>query len=380
MLYSTKCPKCGLMQLPRESCKSCGTILNIEEQYPIPKRVPPRTQGISPSLVQEPSIRAKPPQIKDEPNQSHQLTFHGTGGELFGIQMVNMLLTIVTLGFYFFWGKVKVRRYIFGQTEFKGDRFGYHGTGKEFLIGFLKAFLFFFLPLILLDVLPDLMGAGQVMKGIARILTYLILIVFIPVAMVGARRYRLSRTSWRGIRFSFRGETWEFLKLFIWGSFLTAITLGFYNPIFETRRYGFMVSHSYFGNQKFNFNGNGRELLGPYLRALLLMLPTLGLYWFWFLARKQRFFWEHTSFGSIRFRSTITGGPLLRFSLGNLALLIVTLGLAWSWIAVRSVNFALKYVTLQGPLDLENIRQEAQTATATGEALSGLMDSEFDFA
>jgi hypothetical protein len=44
------------------------------------------------------------------------------------------------------------------------------------------------------------------------------------------------------------------------------------------------------------------------------------------------------------------------------------------------VNFALKYVTLQGPLDLENIRQEAQTATATGEALSGLMDSEFDFA
>ena len=141
-----------------------------------------------------------------------------------------------------------------------------------------------------------------------------------------------------------------------------------------------MVSHSYFGNQKFNFNGNGRELLGPYLRALLLMLPTLGLYWFWFLARKQRFFWEHTSFGSIRFRSTITGGPLLNLSLGNLILLIVTLGLAWPWIAVRSVNFALKYVTLQGPLDLENIRQEAQTATATGEALSGFMDSEFDFA
>jgi uncharacterized membrane protein YjgN (DUF898 family) len=141
-----------------------------------------------------------------------------------------------------------------------------------------------------------------------------------------------------------------------------------------------MVSHSYFGNQKFNFNGNGRELFGPYLRAMLLMLPTLGLYWFWFLARKQRFFWEHTSFGSIRFRSTVTGGPLLRLSLGNLALLIVTLGLAWPWIAVRNVHFAFKYVTLQGPLDLENIKQEAQAASATGEALSGFMDAGFDFA
>jgi uncharacterized membrane protein YjgN (DUF898 family) len=110
------------------------------------------------------------------------------------------------------------------------------------------------------------------------------------------------------------------------------------------------------------------------------MLPTLGLYWFWFLARKQRFFWEHTSFGSVHFRSTITGRALLNLSLGNLILLVVTLGLAWPWIAVRSVNFALKYVTLQGPLDLENIRQEAQTATATGEALSGFMDSEFNFA
>ena len=387
MLYTAKCPNCGLMQLPRERCKSCKTILNPEEQYPIPKRVSVRTEQISPplpvealTLEVEPTIQTKPLHFKEEVRERHQLTFHGAGGDLFGIQMLNMLLTIVTMGFYFFWGKVKVRKYIFGHAEFEGDRFGYHGTGKELLFGFLKAFLVFFLPLILLDVLPDLMGAGRGMKGIAVILTYLIFMVFIPMAMVGARRYRLSRTSWRGIRFSFRGKTWEFLKLFIWGSFLTTITLGLYNPIFETRRYGFMASHSHFGNQKFNFNGNGRELFGPYLRAMLLMLPTLGLYWFWFLARKQRFFWEHTSFGSIRFHSTVTGGPLLRLSLGNLALLIVTLGLAWPWIAVRNVHFAFKYVTLEGPLDLENIRQEAQAASATGEALSGFMDAGFDFA
>ena len=84
------------------------------------------------------------------------------------------------------------------QTEFEGDRFAYHGTGKELLIGFLKAMLIFGLPVSLLNVLPELLGAGMAIKVLAGILLYLIVLVFIPFAMVGARRYRLSLTSWRG--------------------------------------------------------------------------------------------------------------------------------------------------------------------------------------
>ncbi len=58
-------------------------------------------------------------------------SFHGSAGTLFGIQLINLLLTIVTLGIYSFWGKTKVRGYLWSQTEFEGDRFAYHGTGKE---------------------------------------------------------------------------------------------------------------------------------------------------------------------------------------------------------------------------------------------------------
>jgi uncharacterized membrane protein YjgN (DUF898 family) len=289
-----------------------------------------------------------------------------------------MLLTVITLGFYYFWGKVKVRQYILSQTEFEGDRLAYHGTGKELLIGFLKASLLFFIPLIFLNIGPEVIGS-PIVKIIAGILVYFLVIVFIPFAMIGARRYRLSRTSWRGIRFSFRGKTLEFMKLFMWGSFLTTITLGLYYPIFETRRYAFLMSGSYFGNEKFKFNGNGRELFGPYLIALLLVLPTLGLYWFWFLARKQRYFWEHTSFDTLRFRSTVTGRALLNLVIGNFLLMIITLGVAWPWIMVRTIRFTFKYLTLEGPLALEKIRQEAQRASATGEALDGFMDSGLDF-
>ena len=74
----------------------------------------------------------------EPPSGSKSFAFRGSGGELFKITIVNFLLTIVTLGIYYFWGRTRVRQYIYSQTEFEGDRFVYHGTGKELLIGWLK--------------------------------------------------------------------------------------------------------------------------------------------------------------------------------------------------------------------------------------------------
>jgi uncharacterized membrane protein YjgN (DUF898 family) len=367
------------MQLPGTSCKSCGTALGGQAR----PSVPPRPQA--PRLVishqtpaqSPPAGERTPPHAGTGPGQARRLSFHGAGGSLFGIHIVNIFLTIVTLGIYYFWGKVRLRSYLLSQTEFEGDRFGYHGTGKELLIGFLKAVLVFGVPLIILGIMPELLK-GPAIRVLVGLLTYAIVMVLVPLAMVGARRYRLSRTSWREIRFSFRGRASDFVKLFVGGALLTGITFGLYYPLFETRRHGFMVSHSYFGNQTFRFDGNGRDLFGSFLLALLLFFPSLGLCWFWFLARKQRYFWEHTSIASARFRSTVTGGGLLRLNLGNLLLLVATLGLGWPWVMVRSVRFAFRYLTLDGPLDLAGIQQEAQAATATGEALAGFLDAGLD--
>jgi uncharacterized membrane protein YjgN (DUF898 family) len=107
-------------------------------------------------------------------------------------------------------------------------------------------------------------------------------------------------------------------------------------------------------------------------------VPTLGVCWFWFLARKQRYFWDHTSFGVARFRSTVTGGRLLLLSAGNGLLLILTLGFAWPWVVVRNARFACTYLTLDGPLDLAAVQQEAQTVSTTGEGLAGILDAGFD--
>ena len=313
------------------------------------------------------------------PSRSRRLSFHGAGGSMFGIHVVNIFLTIVTLGIYYFWGKVRVRSYLLSETEFEGDRFAYHGTGKELLIGFLKAMLVFGLPLGTLRVLPELLDVGVLVKAVAGLLASAIVMVFFPVAMVGARRYRLSRASWREIRFSFRGRAGEFLKIFLKASLLTGLTFGLYYPFFDTKRYAFMTSHAYLGNQKFDFDGQGRDLFWSFVLTLLLTVPTLGLCWFWFLAKKQRYFWDHTTFGGARFHSTVTGGRLFLLRLGNLFLLLFTLGLGWPWVVARNARFACQYLTLDGALDLAGIEQEAQAVSTIGEGLAGFLDMDFAF-
>jgi len=300
----------------------------------------------------------------------YALSFHGHAGTLFGIQIVNMLRALLTLGGYYFWGKARVRSYVFGQTALEGDRFAYHGTGGELARGFARAMAFFILPVIALNLLPRLLGTGPLLERSAQLLGYVVVSVFMPIAAVGAHRYRLSRTSWRGIRFSFRGRTRDFVKLFIGGSMLTTLTLGLYYPVFDTRRRAFMVAHAHFGNRPFGFDGNGRQLLLPFVVAVLLTVPTLGLGWFWYVARKRRYFWEHTTFDRARFRSTVTGRLLLNLVGGNVLLLMVTLGLGWPWVLVRNARFACDTVRLAGALDLAGVVQAPQSEAATGDALS----------
>jgi uncharacterized membrane protein YjgN (DUF898 family) len=294
--------------------------------------------------------------------------------------VVNILLTLITLGIYYFWAKTKVRRYLSSQTEIEGDRFAYHGTARELLLGTLKAVVVFGLPILLLNLIRDVLDVPALLKAAAGVISGVLVFLFFPVAIVGARRYRLSRTSWRGIRFSFRGEVRELIKIFILGSVLTGVTLGFYYPFFLVSRQAFMVSHSYFGSERFAFSGRGRDLFRAWVVAALLTLPTLGLCWFWYVAFERRYFWDHTQLGTARFSCGVTGGALLGLWAVNVLLLVGTLGLAWPWVRVRNIRFTFRYLALVGSLDLARIQQEAQQVGTIGEGLSSFFDSGFDLA
>jgi uncharacterized membrane protein YjgN (DUF898 family) len=320
---------------------------------------------------------------------------------LFGIHVVNLCLTLLTLGIYHFWAKVKVRKYLFSQTEFAGDRFMYHGSGKELFAGFLKAAVLFGLPYLLLNSTPQYVDLPWWAVMACGSLAVLVPWIFAPVAMIGARRYRLSRTSWRGIRFSFHGKVRPFLWLTMKGTALTAITLGAYYPYYQTKRQEYLVSHSRFGNRSFSFDGIGAELAPGFVLTplvtfftffipvvfafnvsmlFLLLVPfTVAPPWLWFLAKKQRYFWDHTKLGEARFRSTMTARAFLNLHAGNVLLLIVTLGFAWPLTTVRTIQFHLNNLSLLGPLDEASISQETDVAPLTSEGLANLLDSGFEF-
>jgi len=306
--------------------------------------------------------------------------FNGSGGTLFGMQIVNLLLTALTVGIYYFWGKTRIRHYAHGQMEFDGDVFGYHGTGRELLFGWLKAIFLLAVLFAGAAVLGSLtIGQGPGMPATApaemliNLLTFAILAVLMPIVTVGSRRYRLSRTSWRGIRFSFRGRVVEFMKIFIIGSLLTLVTLGLYYPFFYNNMWSYLINNTSFGTKRFTFDGKGADLFRRYVLALILSVITLGIYWPWFAAERNRYYWGHTTFGAARFRSTMSGRPLFGLWLGDLLLLVFTLGLALPWVAVRNIRFLCANLSLEGPLDMTAIQDEAAAASPVGEEMADFL-------
>ena len=324
----------------------------------------------------------------------HRLAFHGSGRELFDIFIINLLKTIATLGIYSFWAKTETRKYLWGHSEFAGDRFGYHGMGKELMIGWIKAAGLF-------GALFALQWAVSIADyPLAKILSagvfYIGLAVLVPLVQIGSMRYRLSRTSWRGIRFTFRGQYRPFLWLSLRGFLLIALTLGIYYPYYHCNVRRFMTEHSYFGTAPFRFNGKGDDVIKIYgsvvviaflsiflivMAALalggiifLLLLPAFAALRLWLSTERQKYYWTQTGFDACVFKSTMTTDAMTGIYAGNLFYLVITLGMALPWTKVRIMKYTLEHLYLQGVLNLEGITQQAMTAQAAGDELASLLD------
>jgi uncharacterized membrane protein YjgN (DUF898 family) len=393
------CPRCGFGEVQTDRCPQCGVVVALYQASLEKMRRGPAAPTTSAAGNAEPSPAAEPAAKPPSPFRMappppptgpaaiaaprpaapagpRRAIFRGSGSGLFGIHVVNALLVLATLGVYFFWAKARVRHYLWSETEFEGDRFAYHGTGRELFVGFLRAVVFFILPITALNMAPEFVDVPPPLAVAMRIFVSILAAIFIPTAMVGARRYRLSRTSWRGIRFSLRARTREFISQWMNGWILTSMTFGLYYPVFITNQQRFFTNNMWFGSQRFTFEGRGRALFWPWIAMLLLFIPTLGLSWFWFGARRQRYFAEQTRFGAARFRSTVSGGALAWLKISTWVGLIGTLGLAWPWLTVRATRRAYDWLSVEGSLGLETITQQAQAVTATGEGLSGFFDAD----
>lgn len=123
------------------------------------------------------------------------LKFEGTGLEYFKIWIVNILLTIVTLGLYYPWAKVRNKRYLYGNTTLENRNFDYHATGKQLFVGYLIAMALFIVYIVIQQVSP--VGAGVV---------FLLFIAALPWIIWRSLKFNMRVTSFSNVRFGFDGK------------------------------------------------------------------------------------------------------------------------------------------------------------------------------
>lgn len=307
-----------------------------------------------------------------------RLCHHGEAFDLFGIYIRNIALTIVTLGIYRFWAKTRIRRFLWSQTGFLDDRFEYTGTGKELFLGFLIVVAFLIVVLgaystVFTWIWPNWMESED-LKVLYNLPLLIGIIVLVGVARFRARRYRLSRTLWRGIRGAQTGSAVEYglRELAYW--LLTFLTFGFYWPYMNTRLVGYKLNNTWFGDRRVEFDGVGDALVGRFALCWLLTLPTLGVCWFWYRAAALRYFASRARYADLRFEVNVDGPKLLGLIGTNMLLIWFTMGLAYPYVLIRIANFICDNFELVGEQDFALIAQSLKPLPPTGEGLAEAFD------
>ena len=295
----------------------------------------------------------------------------GELGDLFLIHLVNVALKWVTLSIYHFWGKTRIREYLWSHQSLEGDRFEYTGTGGDLFVGFLKAALAVILLLILaLALYLGTEGPVDLLFISSTLLVYLISQFLTAVAGYTARGYLLSRTRWRGIRFGQGGSAVGYAVRSMGLGLIVILTLGVYWPYRRHILLDYKINRTRFGTTPFAYDGAGGDLIGRFLLSYLLTIPTLGLIWFWYAAREAAYVAEHTRREDMKFTIDYTGGQLLWLRLGNLLISIATFGLGYPWAILRNFRFLFTHLEIRGEIDYESILQSQEEAPRSGEGLA----------
>ena len=311
--------------------------------------------------------------LDNELSKASVFSFTGEGGRFFGIWAVNLILTIVTLGLYYPWAKAATRKFLWNETSVKDNRFVFHGTGKEMFKGFIIAYGIILGMLGIMFIFP---------MGI--ILFYIGLLVLAPIAIFGGWKYRMSRTSYRGIYFSFNGDRGEFIKLYLKNLGLTIITFGIYASWMHTNVMKYLLGHTKLGDMEFSFKGDGATLFGINIIGILLFYPTLGIYMFWWIAKRFNFTFQnlalHHDDGVDTMKSNLTGKKVISVMFVNMLMLIFTLGLAFPWAYMRTMKLYTSNLAIPDNVNLENLVQDADNyKDATGDDLLDVLDIGLEF-
>lgn len=344
--------------------------------------------------------------LPEPPLRSERFTFTGSGSEYFRIWIVNLLLTIVTIGIYSAWAKVRRTRYFYDSTRVAGSSFEYHGNPVAILKGRLVAVAFF--------------AAYNVAFSISSLLGFAmlgILVLVMPWLLWKSMQFKLYNSSYRGIRFGFRGTLGKVYFVFLLLPIFAMFTLYLLAPFAHQRLKKFQHGESRFGATHFSFHAGPGKFYKTYLIGFFILFTGVaaigfafggamaGLFaagvgkkadpatfaaamvfifalytWIFlcfplFLTMIQNLIWNNTRLAGHQFSSEMKWTRMTFIMVTNIIGIILTLGLFIPFAQIRSMKYRVESMSLMPNDSLDNfIADSKEKVSATGEGMADLLD------
>jgi uncharacterized membrane protein YjgN (DUF898 family) len=379
------------------------TTMNMDE-LPGAAGVPPVADPVAP----------EPPAPAADPFIAAPVSFTGTGGEYFKIWIVNLALTIVTLGVYSAWAKVRRLQYFYRHTRLAGTGFDYHGDPIAILKGRIVGLVLFGLYSVIGYV--NIWLAVGIVIGLA---------VVMPWLLARSLRFRFHNSSYRGLRFRFHGTTGQAYWIFLAFPVFTVLSLFTLGPLWHHRLKRYQFSNASYGSARFSFNAAVGEFYITYILAVftffcLIALLVVGLFGTGVLvalasgpiaedrvslgmilfmvtagtlyaavllgvqsitaSRIHNECWNTAKTDHHRFASELAAWRLFGIQYTNFLATVATLGLFRPFAQVRLARYYTSTLTVFGSASFESYAAvDADDVTAVGEETADLFDFDIAF-
>jgi uncharacterized membrane protein YjgN (DUF898 family) len=329
----------------------------------------------------------------------HAFEFHGAAREYFRIWIVNLALTILTVGIWSAWAKVRTERYFYANTRVAGTPFEYLANPFPILKGRVIAF----------TLLGSYILASRFSLKLQLALLLLIGLLS-PWLIVRGLMFRARYSAWRGLTFRFVPDFKAAIRYYLLIYLLLPLTLGFIFPYIKWRQKQFVVVHHRFGRRDFDFDATAGNFYVPYAVALGMVFGTwivvamlfsalfplaaahasqmtmfyvvtgvsyLGyfLIFCYLAARVLNLTYNHAALAGFSLRSSLRARDLIRlYGLNTLAILL-SLGMLIPWAMIRMARYRASRLVLLASDDLDTLEAEPQGAVS---AVGAEIDSVFD--
>lgn len=356
--------------------------------------------------------------IAEPPPGTERLSFTGDGWEYFKIWVVNVALTIVTLGIYSAWAKVRRLQYFYRNTHLAGASLDYLGDPIAIFKGrMIAGFLLFTYSV-----------AGAISPFFA-IGVALGIMLALPWLLSQSLRFRLRNTSYRGLTFRFTGSTTSAYWVFLGLPLLTLVTLGLLGPFWHQRMKRYQFNNAHFGRVRFaseppvgdfyvthiatfliaaglffvlaavvaviaglaaavsDATGEGMSDAAAAAGTFIAFVIAFPIYLVgiitiqaFSIARIRNTVWSHTALGTQTFSSTLRTRSLLWILLTNLLAMIVTLGFFWPFAQVRLAKYYTETLAMTGPSTFAEFEAApGEDQNAVGEEVTDVFDFDISF-